>query len=48
MEKCMEELRDEICIQYLDDVLVYRRKFSEHVNNIKKVIRRLQEYDIKL
>ena len=23
-------------------------KFSDHVNNIKKVIRRLQEYDIKL
>ena len=48
MEQCLEGLRDDVCIPYLDDVIVYSTDFDSHLADIQRVLRRLRENGIKL
>ena len=48
METCLEGLTGEIAAIYLDDILVYGASFEDHLENVRKILRRLQQHGIKL
>ncbi|XP_037643835.1 uncharacterized protein LOC119498836 [Sebastes umbrosus] len=48
MEGCLGDLRDEVCVPYLDDVLVFSASFEQHIQNEKQVLQRQRECGIKL
>ena len=48
MENCLGDLRDTVCVPYLDDIIIFRATFEEHIENTRKAFRRLREHGVKL
>ena len=48
MEHCLHGLRDDVCIPYIDDIIVFSQTFEDHVDHIRRVLRRLREHGVKL
>ncbi len=48
MEGCLGELIDDICIPYLDDVLVFSKNFDQHLEDLTRVLQRQKQCGIKL
>ena len=48
MEKVLFELTPEICLGYLDDIVIIGRTFEEALENLHLVFQRLREANLKL
>ena len=48
METCLGDLRDKICILFLDDIIVFSGTFQDYIEHLWKVLTRLQEHAVKL
>ena len=48
INKALAGLLDNVCLAYLDDILIYGRTFAEHKENLRQVLRRLKSKGIKL
>ena len=48
MELVLSGLSYEVCLIYLDDILVFSRTFEEHINSLAAVFSRLKQHTLKL
>ena len=48
METVLSGLIRKVCLDYLDDIIVTGRTFSEHIDNLREVLTRLREAGLRL
>lgn len=48
MNSVLREYVNKICIVYLDDILIFSTSLDEHLDNLKKIFKRLREAELKI
>jgi hypothetical protein len=48
MDNVLNGLQNEICLVYLDDVIVFSTSLQEHIVNLRQVFQRLREANLKI
>ena len=48
MENCLGDLRDTVCVPYVDDIIILGATFEENIEHLRKVLRRLRKHGVKL
>ncbi|GFY02093.1 retrovirus-related Pol polyprotein from transposon 17.6 [Trichonephila clavipes] len=48
METVLRGLSYESCLVYLDDIIIVGHSFEEHLKNIRRVLQKLKEANLKL
>lgn len=48
METVLKGLSYEACLVYLDDIIIVGRSFDEHLENLRKVLQKLKDVNLKL
>eukprot|EP00794_Sanderia_malayensis_P019345 gene19345-21264_t len=48
MEQCLEGIRDEFCIPYLDNLTVFSPDFQSHIQHLSSALKRLRSKGLKL
>ncbi|GFQ77335.1 retrovirus-related Pol polyprotein from transposon opus [Trichonephila clavata] len=48
METVLGGLSYEACLVYLDDIIIVGRSFEKHLNNIRRVLQKLKEANLRL
>ena len=48
MENTLRDFRDDFCVPYIDDIIVYSKTFEEHIHHLQKVLKRLKDKGMKL
>ena len=48
IQKVLQDLVPDVCLVYLDDVIVFGKTAEEHLSNLEKVFRRIREVGLTL
>ena len=44
----LPRIQDDVCIPYIDDIIVFSQTFEDHVDHIRGELRRLREHGLNL
>lgn len=48
MDNVLKDLQNEVCLVYLDDIIVFSTSLQEHMVNLEKVFKKLRESNFKI